>query len=115
MSSRFIRQDTVRHSRLGKNRPKLLKWRRPRGRHNKVRRKRFGYPLRVEIGYASPRSQTGRIEGKLPCLVHNLQELKAVPKTHCVIIARVGARKKLELLKEADKCGLVVVNTGRSA
>jgi len=45
MKTRFVRVDTHRHSRLGKGRPKLQKWRRPRGKHNKTRLKRFSYPI----------------------------------------------------------------------
>ena len=107
---RFLRSDTARHSRLGKNRKNMQKWRRPRGRHNKIRRKRFGYPKPVTIGYGTPRAKAGLIENKQPFLVHNLKELQAVPQTGIVIIARIGAKKKLELIKVANERKLPLAN-----
>ncbi len=107
---KFLRSDTVRHSRLGKNRKKLQKWRRPRGRHSKIRRKRFGYPCAPSMGYASPRVHAGRIFGLLPRLVHNLRELDALSKADIAIIARVGAKKKIALLKRAQEQGIKVAN-----
>ena len=112
---RFLRSDTVRHSRLGKNRPKLQKWRRPRGRHSKIRRKRFGYPCAPSMGYASPRAEAGKIAGLVPCLVHNIRELEALTKENIAIIARIGAKKKIELLKRAQERSIKIANAGDSS
>lgn len=111
----FLRSDTNRHSRLGKNRKRLQKWRRPRGRHNKIRRKRTGYPSRVEIGFKQATATTGLIDNKQPLLVHNLAELARATSKNCIIIARIGAKKKMELLKKIDEMKLTVVNMRRSA
>ena len=84
----FLRSDTNRHKRLGSHRAKLQKWRRPRGRHNKIRRKRFGYPLRVEIGYGSQKESAGQVQGKQPLIIHNAQDLSSATSAHCIIFAR---------------------------
>jgi large subunit ribosomal protein L32e len=110
MAKRFLRSDTRRHLRLGKNRRKLQKWRNPRGRHNKIRRQRRNYPLRVKIGYGSPRKVAGRIDNLTPSLVHNVKELESLKKDSLVIIARVGAKKKLDIIKKAQELNLKIMN-----
>ena len=111
MSNKFFRQDTVRHLRLGKKRPKLQKWRRPRGRHSKIRKKRFSYPKKPSIGYRTSKKETGKIMGKIPVVIENLKQLESCTKEHIIILARrVGARKKLELIKRAKDKNLNLLN-----
>ncbi len=112
MAKRFIRVDTVTYSRLGKNRRKLQKWRRPRGKQNKVRLCRAGYFAMPSVGFRSQRKETGKIQGLVPKLVHNVSELSALAKNNIAIIARVGARKKIEMLKKAEELKIRVLNIG---
>lgn len=99
---KFLRQDTVRHVRLGKNRPKLQKWRRPRGMHSKIRKKRFGYPLFPMTGFKKPSHVAGKVAGKEPMLIKNAADLENAKAHHMVIFSRqLGAKKKIELLKIA--------------
>ncbi|MBI3334625.1 50S ribosomal protein L32e [Candidatus Pacearchaeota archaeon] len=112
---RFLRSDTARHSRLGKNRRKLQKWRAPRGRHSKIRRKRFGYPRLPGIGFGTPRKEVGLIQGLKPKLVHNIRELEQLQKGAIAIMARIGARKKLEVLKRAAELKIKIANLGGTA
>lgn len=112
MSTRFLRQDWMRHSRLGRGRKKLQKWRRPRGRHSKIRRKRFGYPLKVMIGFSSPKKSSGKINGKIPVLVHNIKEISSLQGNSIAIIARVGAKLKAEMLKLAQEKEIQILNEG---
>lgn len=107
---KFIRQDTSRLLRLGKKRKKLQKWRMPKGRHNKIRRKRFGYPLQPGIGFGTPKVRAGKISNLYPVLVHNLKELESLSKEKIAIIAKVGAKKKIVLLKRAEELGIKVNN-----
>ncbi len=103
MAHKFLRQDSHRHSRLGKNRRKKQVWRLPKGRHSKMRQQRKSYPSMPTIGYATPRKDSGKIQGLSPVLVHNLSELKALSKTQIAILAKIGAKKKLELIKFANE------------
>ncbi len=112
MIKKFLRSDTVRHIRLGKNRRKLQKWRRPRGRHSKIRRHRFGYPLMPSVGYRTPKKESGMINNLRPVLVHNLRELELLAKENIAIIARVGAKKKLEMIKKAQERSIKISNLG---
>ena len=111
---RFLRSDTARHSRLGKNRRKLQKWRRPRGMHSKIRRKRFGYPTFPTVGHKSPRATSGLIDGKKPMVVESIAGLSNVGKNNLVVISRrIGAKKRIELLKKIEEMKLDLMKTNR--
>lgn len=112
MAPKFLRTDWTRHSRLGKNRKKLQVWRRARGKHSKIRRKRMGYPVMPTVGYMTERKDSGKIDGLTPILVHNLAELSLANKNSIVILARVGAKKKLDLIKKAEEMKLRIHNLG---
>lgn len=109
---KFLRVDTNRFSRIGKNRRKLQKWRSPRGKSNKLRLGRAGYSQVPKVGFKTSRDEAGRVKGLMPKLVHNLNELNALTKDNGAIIARVGARKKLELIKKADELKIKILNLG---
>jgi len=109
---KFLRTDSSRYSKLGRNRKNLQVWRKAKGRHNKIRKRRVGYPVMPTIGYCSPRSEFGKVSGLSPILVHNLAELQQVQKGSIAIIARVGAKKKIEILKKASEMGIKVANAG---
>lgn len=112
MPHKFIRQDTFRFSRLGKNRRKLQKWRRVRGKSNKIRLGRAGYASRPKVGFKTPRKEAGKIFGLIPKLVHNLKELESLSKNEAAILARLGAKKKLEMIKKADELKIKILNLG---
>lgn len=109
---KFVRTDSFRFSRLGKNRRKLQVWRSAKGMHSKIRRRREGYPAIPTIGYGSPKELAGKVNGLTPVLVHNLNELQNLNKHSIAIIARIGAKKKIEMLKKASELGIKVMNAG---
>ncbi|MEK6825087.1 MAG: eL32 family ribosomal protein [Nanoarchaeota archaeon] len=116
MSKKFTRSETVRFMRLGKNRPKLQKWRRPRGRHNKMRKKRVGYPASPSIGHGTQRATSGLVQGKKPLVVHNMKELEQASASRLIIFARtLGAKQRIEFMKQAQERGLQVFSRGRKA
>ena len=100
---KFIRTDYWRWSKLGKNRKKLQVWRRARGMHNKLRRRRKGYPAIPLIGYKGAKKDSGKVDGAYPKMVYNVNDLKKVGKHEIAIIASVGARKKVEIMKRAEE------------
>lgn len=108
---RFVRSETVRFMRLGKHRKKLQKWRKPRGRHNKMRKKRVGYPITPSIGYGTPQGTRNLIQGKMPLLVSSMKELsKAHAGSIVVFSRRIGAKKKIEMIKFAHEHKMHLLN-----
>ena len=115
MKKKFIRQDSSRYSKIGKNRKKLQKWRKPRGRHSKIREKRKSYPGYPTIGHRTSRKDSGKIKNLSPVLINNLKDLESIKKGSIIIISsRVGARKKLEIIKKAEESKMPMLNV-RSA
>jgi large subunit ribosomal protein L32e len=108
----FVKKEIYSFSRLGRTRKKLRKWRRPRGKSNKIRLGRSGNPVGVAVGFKTPRKELGRVMGLIPKLVHNIRELESLTKDNVAILARVGARKKLEIIKKADELKIKISNLG---
>ncbi|NPB02009.1 MAG: 50S ribosomal protein L32e [Methanopyri archaeon] len=104
---KFRRQEWHRYKRLGE------KWRRPRGRHSKMRRKFKGKPKMPNPGYGSPAKVRGlHPSGYEEVLVYNPKDLEKIdPERQAARIAsRVGARKREEIIKKAKELGIVVLN-----
>ena len=112
---KFLRRDNSRFSKLGKKRKKLQKWRKPKGRDNKMREKRFGYPKLVNLGDKSSKKKSGKIQGFTPCLIYNIKDLAAANKNSIIIIGKVGAKSKLEIIKNALKMKLRIGNIAKAS
>jgi large subunit ribosomal protein L32e len=105
----------ARFQRRGVHEKKRLEdvWRKPKGRHNKLRRQIKAKGPLPRPGYGSPAA----VRGLHPCgladiLVQNEGMLAGLdPKLHAVrIAAGVGMRKKLAIQKTAAEAGLKVLN-----
>ncbi len=114
MSKGFVRRDSKRYLKLGKRSKKKRVWRKAKGRDNKIRLNRFGYPKSPAVGYKSPKGMAGKIEGLTIILVHNVAELDKLTKSDAAIIARVGAKKKLDIIKKAEEMKIKIINLNRS-
>lgn len=110
MGKKFIRQEGVRYARLGKNRKSIQTWRKPKGRDSKMRLRIKGHGPSPSVGYKTARKDSGKINGVKPVLVYNVNDLSKVDKNSLVIIASVGAKKKMEIIKEAEKHKIKVLN-----
>jgi len=104
----YLRTDWHKKSRLGRGRKKKQKWRRPRGRHNKIRLRRKGKPKRPEVGYGSPREVKGTINGLKPVKIVKLKDLERIDKESqiAIIDGKLGLKKKIELVKKAKELGI---------
>lgn len=107
MTRKFLRTGTRRYKRLG--RKKIQRWRKPRGRHNKMREKRKGRPRKVEIGYRTSRKERGKINGKMPVFVKNLRDAEKVERDSLIIIAKVGKKKRGGLLEKIKERGGIIL------
>ena len=103
MSKTFLRRIWSRYSKLGRKRKSKQTWRRPTGRDNKMRERRRGYPARVSVGYKQNTEMRGKIEEKIPKMVYNLNDLKKADKNDLLILGKVGAKKKIEIMKMAKE------------
>lgn len=108
---RFLRRVWKRHSKLGKGRKKIQKWKRPTGRDNKMREKRRGYPAVVSIGYKKPENSRQKINSKEVLRVNNINDLKKATKDNIIVIGKIGKRKKIEVMKKAQELGLNIHKT----
>ena len=108
---KFVRRSTLKFSRMGRNRPKLQKWRRAKGRHNKIRKNRLGYTKSPRIGFKVDKRESGKIKGKIPLLIRTMSDFSSANKDNIVIIARIiGAKKKIEFIKKAQELNLQILN-----
>ena len=104
---KFQRGEAWRYKKLGKS------WRKPRGRHSKMRKRLGGKLASPAVGYGTKKGLRGlHPSGYREVLVYNPDALDTVDKkTHAArIAAGVGKRKRGEILKKAKKLKLVVLN-----
>ena len=107
---KFLRRAWYKHSKLGKGRKSKQVWRKPTGRHNKMREKKKGAAAVVSIGYRTEKSKRGLIDGKTPIVVRNIQDLEKATKQQVVIIGNIGLKKRIELLKKAKEKNIEILN-----
>lgn len=107
---KFIRKDSFKKLKLGKLQKKKRKWRRPRGRHSKIREKRKGYMKQPSIGWSSPKEIRGTINGLKPKLIHNVEELNLLKEGEIAVIGKVGKKKKIEIAKTAIAKNIALFN-----
>tara|TARA_Y100000310_G_scaffold345132_1_gene462061 strand:- start:1 stop:444 length:444 start_codon:yes stop_codon:yes gene_type:complete len=106
----FLRRNTREYSKLGLRRKKLQKWRAPKGRDNKMRLREKGRPSSVEIGYKQDTKTRGKIDDREIRFVQNISDMKDLQKGSVVELGRMGAKKKLDLMKVVKEKDLKVVN-----
>ena len=88
-------------------------WRKPKGRHSKMRKQERGRGRLPKPGYGSPASMRGLDrQGFLPVRVFNPQDLEKINpgKDKAVIASGVGRKKRLDILKKAEEKGIAVAN-----
>ncbi|MFA6073541.1 MAG: eL32 family ribosomal protein [Candidatus Woesearchaeota archaeon] len=106
MAKKFIRKDTHKKKRLATT------WRAPKGITNKKRLNRKGHSPNVRPGYGTKASDRGKNkDGLMIIQVATMDELKKInPKTQAALLAGVGKKRKIELLTEAEKLKITLVN-----
>ncbi len=103
---KFLRRTWSRYAKLGKGRKKKQVWRRPTGRHNKMREKRKGSAAVVSIGYRSNR----KLRERKIIKINNVKDLEKMKKNEVAIISGIGKRKKIEVAKKAKEMKIEIYN-----
>jgi large subunit ribosomal protein L32e len=103
----FSRQEEYRLKKLKKA------WRRPRGRHSKLRKHERARGRLPKVGYGSPKSVKGMTRyGYREVRISNPNELEKLdPKKEIALISSsVGKRKRTEIIKKAEEMKIKIVN-----
>ena len=110
-----IKKAKPRFKRQELGRQPLLKdtWRRPRGRHSKLRIREKARGKRPSIGFRSPKAVHGlNRKGFREVIVSNPSQLENInPREEMIIISgTVGKKKRFEIMEAANKRDLKVTN-----
>ncbi|MGC8663315.1 MAG: 50S ribosomal protein L32e [Thermoplasmata archaeon] len=103
----FRRQEWFRYKKLGSA------WRKPKGKHSKMREHRGYRPPIVDSGFRGPKKvRYLHPSGYRDVLVHNLKELEKLnaEKDAVRIASNVGNKKKKDIYNKAKELGLKVLN-----
>ncbi|MEM1724892.1 MAG: 50S ribosomal protein L32e [Thermoplasmata archaeon] len=103
----FRRQEWFRYKKLGEA------WRRPKGKHSKMREHKKYRPPVVDSGFRGPKKvRYLHPSGYRDVLVHNVNELSKLNKELDAvrIASTAGKKKKLEIYKTAVEKGFKVLN-----
>ena len=103
----FKRHESFKHKKLKDS------WRKPRGRHSKVRVRMRGKRKMPSIGYRNPLEIRGLTRsGYRDVRVSNISDIEKLdPKKERAVIAHgVGRKKRLEILKKAEELRIKVAN-----
>lgn len=89
------------------------KWRKPKSRTNKIRKKLKGRKLMPTIGYGSCKAEKNmHPSGLFEVMVSNVKELERIDRNkECArILGSVSRKKKMEIVKAAEKMKIKVLN-----
>ncbi len=103
----FRRHDSHKKKKLDES------WRRPRGLHNKLRKRIAAKGAIVQAGYSSPKEVKGlHPSGYEEVLVHRPKDVEGVDVANQAIRigSSVGTRKRLDIEKKAEELDIKVLN-----
>ena len=83
-------------------------WRKPRGRHSKVRLGKRGHQARVRIGYKVQNP-------KEIIVITQVSDLKASDTATILVSGKVGKKRKVEIAREAIKQNITLKNLDAAA
>lgn len=101
----FRRQDSHKKGRIKE------RWRSARGLQSKVRLALNGYLKVPKNGYGADSRSKGKTKnGIIPVEINQISQLSQIKKGEGVIIQRIGTKKKIEIVKEAIKLKIILLN-----
>lgn len=106
---KFLRVETHKKIKLGKGVKKNQKWHGAKGRQNKLRLGIKGRTKRPKIGWSAEGQVKGFVSGVEAVRVENVNMLEGL-KNVGIIIGKVGAKKRAEIIAKANEMKLKVLN-----
>lgn len=103
MSKRFKTQDYHRYKKLG------IRWRKPKGRHSKLRAGKSGSGVAASIGHGTNRAIRDKIR-KMDCLIASSVNGLKDAKEAILISSTVGSKKAALIADAAKQRGLKILN-----
>lgn len=101
----FRRQDSHKKGRIKE------RWRSARGLQSKVRLALNGYLKVPKNGYGADNRLKGKTKaGIIPIEINQISQLSKIKKGEGVIIQKIGTKKKVEIIKEAIKLKINLLN-----
>jgi len=100
---KFVRTDFRKYSKLGVRRKNKQKYRKGKGIDNKMRLNIKGHLKKVTIGYKNMKKTRGLVKELKPIMIKNLKDLKKLGKSEIGIIAKIGNKKRKEIVEYAIK------------
>jgi len=86
-------------------------WRKPKGLQNKKRLQLKNQGINVKPGYRTPNATRDKYKELEIITITSIESLKTIDKkTQAALIGKTGKRKKLEIIAEAEKLGITIVN-----
>lgn len=110
---KFLRTDWHKKIRLGKGVKKNQKWKGAKGRQNKFRLCRKGRAQRPKVGWGATCETKGFVGGVEAVRVENTKMLEGL-KNVGIIVGKVGAKKKAEIINKAKEMKLEILNRYKS-
>ncbi len=107
---KFLRRNWNHKSKLGRKRKKKQVWRKPKGRHNKMREKIRGHSASVDVGYKKSKKARNKISGKKLIIIMNIMDLEKIKKDEIGIVGSVGRKKKVEIAAKAKEKKIILRN-----
>lgn len=107
---KFLRSDSHKRMKLGKGIKKNQKWRGAKGRQNKIRLGRKSYARRPKIGWGNKSEDKNMINEVTPIRVENINDVTHLKVGQGILIANIGKKKRLEIIKAANEKKLKILN-----
>lgn len=107
---KFLRVGYTQYSKLGLRRKKKQVYRKANGIDNKVRLNMKGHLRNVRVGFRTQKSTRDLINGKMPVLIHNIEEMKMLKENEIALIAKIGMKKRVEIMKYAQERKIAISN-----
>jgi len=104
---RFIQQEAHKRKAVDGSR-----WKRPKGMDSKMRAQKHGKAALVNPGFRGPAEVRGlHASGLQIILAHTIEEINKIdPKIQGAIIAHVGGRKRIQLIKQCQDKKVTILN-----